>query len=213
MTIDEIDMLLEEGRIGINVAGADETIMSFLAAFNYDGRELDRGRGLREAGQRAQVTQKEERDDMIQARSVMSRVHKQAWQDYMDDLELTRLAHKEPSERWLALGLYGRRARSLTGFLSQASLYYTAALSDEEAQRAMARFGLTVERLLAHQAQLGELERLQEQLYVEAAEAKEATRQRDEALDAFAEWWSDFTRVARIALRSRPDLLAKMGLA
>jgi hypothetical protein len=212
MNIAEEDALLEAGRIALDNVGSHPLIVDLLAARGCDGAELERGRSLLDAARGSRLTQKEEREDLIEARAALKEVGSQTLQDFIDDLELTRLAHKEPSERWLTLGLTGRRPRTLSALLIRAPEFYQKLLSDQDAQQAVASKGLTREVLERRQGQLRVVEQRQAAVYIEAAESKEATRLGDTAFEAFADWWDEFVTIARIALRAHPDLLARLGL-
>jgi hypothetical protein len=209
----EHDELLEKGRIFLENVDSDVVILELLAPFGAADAEFERGRGLHAEAGESVIDQRQERTELAVARAELRSLHAEGLQDFVDDVELARMALKQPSERWLALRLHGSIRRTLTGLLAEGPRFYQLALEDTEAQPQLARRGLTVERLQAHQGRLSTIEQKQAQVYAEAAEAKEATRRRDVAMDDFAEWLGDMTQIARIALRSRPDLLAKLGLA
>ena len=111
-----------------------------------------------------------------------------------------------------ALELSGPKKQSISGWLRQALVFYSNVLQDTEAQTALAYFNITVEALTAGKAAVeavGALNTVQEK---EKSEARQATQNRDEALDALDSWLHKFYEVAKLALADTPQQLVALQL-
>jgi hypothetical protein len=103
-----------------------------------------------------------------------------------------------------------RKPLAFNAWHEQARHFYIALLADTETQNQLARFRLTGDTLQATQAQVEQTFALNSAQEQEKGEAQNATQQRDAAIEALAEWLSDFKVVARIALADSPQLLESL---
>jgi hypothetical protein len=131
--------------------------------------------------------------------------------DYMDTLTLARVALRKDVAAQTALGLKGERNQSESSYCSQALLLYNGLLTNPSYKTAIGAKGVTEAQLLAGKAGYESLTLKIAKKANETGEAQEATAMRNEAIDNFAEWFTDFRNVAFVALRTQPQLREKMG--
>ncbi len=115
----------------------------------------------------------------------------------------------EPGEERKAPGRDHRIARFLTG----AASLLQGVLADEEALSLLAAFGYARERiepLLAHAVRLEEADRAQEGV---KAAFHSAVASLEEEHDALRRWHTPWRRMVRKALKGRPDLMQRIGVA
>jgi vacuolar-type H+-ATPase subunit I/STV1 len=106
----------------------------------------------------------------------------------------------------------GRRQQSYSGWIKQASIFYTNALIDEGVKTALSSFGITEQALQEGQDNVNEVQpKLAAQLK-ENGEAQASTQARDESLEDLLDWMSDFVAIARIALENDAQLLEVLGI-
>ena len=110
----------------------------------------------------------------------------------------------------IALGLNGKVPANRQTFLPLARTSYAAQQAPYAAS--FATYGYSETALNALVVSLDALEQAIRARDAAEAAAKEATRQRDGAFTALKAWLTSFKRIARVALRQSPDLLAKLGL-
>jgi hypothetical protein len=131
--------------------------------------------------------------------------------NYIDHIDLARVAFKNDTAAKTALGLKGERKLSESGYRAQALLFYNGVLNNTAYKAAMAIKGVTEAELVTAQKAYDALGKKIADKYKETGEAQAATKARDKAIDDFADWFSDFKEVAKIALRPKPQLREKLG--
>jgi hypothetical protein len=109
-------------------------------------------------------------------------------------------------------GESGQRKRDLSGWLNDARILYTNLLNDIEALTEMEKYGYTTERLEAEQRQVEEVATLHSKQLGDTGEAQQSTRDRDHAIEAACDWYSDFRAIARVALSDRSQWLEALGI-
>lgn len=139
-----------------------------------------------------------------------------AWQTarkaYMRNVKLARVVFRDDLQILQELNLLGRRKQSFSGGKTQAEHFYTTALANPDCLTALAKLGITQEKLETDQALLGVVDATRAAQTKEMGEAQEATAARDAALDELEAWVSDFITVARIVFEDNPQALEKMGI-
>lgn len=131
--------------------------------------------------------------------------------DYIDHLQLARLVFKNNVAAQTALGLTGKRKVSESGYQAQAVQFYQGVLANAAYKAALATKGVTQAELDSQLAGFETLPNLSAAKAKETGEAQMATKTRDAAYDALAEWMSEFKQTAIIALRKTPQLREKLG--
>jgi hypothetical protein len=111
-----------------------------------------------------------------------------------------------------SLGLNEDYPWSISDWLTQARLFYTAALKSPEIQDKLKEFAVTAEKLQAGLALVDGVESLNSQQEVEKGEAQQATRDRDAAFAALDKFMYAFNKIARLLLTEKPEHLEKLGI-
>ncbi|GAB5517865.1 MAG: hypothetical protein RhofKO_01160 [Rhodothermales bacterium] len=207
-----IAQTLLEAQVALDNALTDPALITALAAFGYDADRLNEGKALYDAAATLQSAQQSEYGEQLSASAAFKEAHAAAREVYVRHLTLARLAFKQDAGALAGMKLTGRRKTSFSGWLEQAEQMYDGLLSKDAWKAAMASFG-------QDEASLQEGKRLLEVVAAantvhqqEKGEAQKATQDRDKALDALAEWMSDFRTVARLALADDPQQLEKLGI-
>lgn len=207
-----IDSKLLNAQVAIENALSNTTIKEALALFGYDDAKLEAGKTLYEAAQDAQSKQKQEYGDQFAASDELNAAMSAANLIYMRHVKVARIALRSQRGASEALQLTGRRKQSYSGWIKQASIFYTNALASTAEKAALAGFGIDEQALLDGQAQVTDVQAKLAAQLKEKGEAQAATQGRDEALDALLDWISDFTAITRIALEDQPQLLEMLGI-
>lgn len=212
MAYASIDQQLADAQLALRNARTDPDLSGPLADLGYDAARLDEGWALYQAAAAAQQRQSQEYGEQYSASDAFTMAWEAAQTDYGRYVKIARIALKGERGANAALGLDGTRKKTWAGWLAQARQFYTNALADGTTLTALARFGVTQEKLAAGEALLDGAEALAAAQKKETGEAQQATQERDAALEALDEWMGDFLSIARIALEENPQLLEKMGV-
>jgi len=148
----------------------------------------------------AQVAQKQEYDEQYAASQDFNMAWEAADDTYMQFIKVSRVAFKNNLNTAISLGLSGRRKSSFSGWLDQTQQFYLTVLENTDFQTALARFGITLEKLQEGKALVAAVVTAKQSKESETGEAQQATKTRDAVLDALEDWMSDFIAIARIAL-------------
>lgn len=130
---------------------------------------------------------------------------------YIEHVEIGRIAFKNDIAAQTTLGLNGKRKRSSSSYCNQALLLYKGALDNATYVSALAAKGVTNAELTAGKTGYTNLLDLEAKQQKETGEAQGATAKRDKAIDDFANWFSEFKAMGKIALSSKPQLREKLG--
>jgi hypothetical protein len=106
----------------------------------------------------------------------------------------------------------GPPRQCLDQVLQEARRFYLTLQSDAEIGAAMAARGLTAEKIAQALTDLGELEGLDQRQEYKNSRSQQATRSRNARRRAVADWMAGYQRIARIALRDKPELVEQLGL-
>lgn len=139
------------------------------------------------------------------------------WKDfyektYMVHVDIARAVFRREPDARRRLGLTGRRRRDKAGRYDQALLLYTNALADADLRARLAVRGLDEPTLQAAADRVTAIQKADFKQDDHIGLAKRATREREEAERALAEWLSVFRDIVRPALKDQPEWLERLGI-
>jgi hypothetical protein len=127
-------------------------------------------------------------------------------------LTIARIAFKKDVQAISTLEMTGKRATTLSGWLSQARNFYNALLANEEWKTVMAGYGQTAEKLAQRLENVNGVAKAAENVKKEMGDAQNATQERDTKFEELTSWLSDYDQIAEIALSGNPQLLERIGI-
>ena len=194
-----------------NVLAHPEIAAAFTGV-GYDGPVIQSGRDLLDTARGLYLAQITEYGEQYAATQELNDAWQTADNLYTRHRQFAGILFKDDPLRAKTLALNEPKKYSFTGWLDQALRFYAAALSDPEIISALGRFLITQEQLEEGQALVQQAAALDQAQECEKAEAQQATRDRDAAIDVLNEWLAVFRQVARIALANEPQLLEALQL-
>ncbi len=90
--------------------------------------------------------------------------------------------------------------------------FYSSLLRETEFLGTLAQFKVTPERLESEREGVNNLKLLRDDAMKEKGEAQEATRTRNEKLDALEDYCIELRVLAEIAMEEKPQLMEKLGI-
>ena len=150
--------------------------------------------------------QKKEYGESYEATDSLELARNEARQLYMRHLGVALKDNRGASK---TLRLSGNRKRGMFGWLAQARTFYS---NVEGVQETLAKFSLTEDELKQGQAMVGAVYQAYGARRKEFGEAKQATQNRDQALEALNEWTRAFISIAKAAFANDSEALELMGL-
>ena len=203
--------LLQAETAIVNIS-ENADIKALLANYGYDDAKLAAGLTLFTTATTLHENQLKEYGDQYSATQSFKRAVTAARETYMEHVKIARVAMKGSPAGGAKLGLSGSRASDFSGLAIQVDVFYVNALADPEVLAALAKFGITEDKLTASHAAFADTRAKYIKQKNETGEAQKSTQKRDEAVDELSNWISDFMVIARIALKNQPEMLAALGV-
>ncbi|UXP32943.1 hypothetical protein N6H18_03105 [Reichenbachiella agarivorans] len=207
-----IDAQLLQAEVAIHNATTNDAVKSAMALYGYDTTKVAENQALLDQGKTLHTKQKKEYGEQYSATDALSKSMKTADKWYIKHVKIARIALKNERGIWQSLQINGRRKKSQSGWVSQATVFYLNALSNPDVLTAMNQFGVSQEVLASTQLLVQDVANKLSIQLKETGEAQDATIKRDEALDLLMDWMSDFKAIARIALEDDAQLLEMLGI-
>ena len=183
-----------------------------LNAYGYTFERMSEGKRLLEVVTHMMTTHVEEYSNQYIATSEFAKLWKSVYANYMITLKVLRVVFTDQPEMLQRFNATGKRNRSLSGWLRDATIMYTNVLNSQETLNTLAEFGYSFEKLNKEFQAVTEVEQLHTKQLNEKGIAQQATLDRDAAFDDLCKWYSKFRAIARIALYERPQLFEAMGI-
>lgn len=204
--------LFEAARTAFTNARDEADLQSALAPYGYDTARLDAALATLDAAVAADQTQDREYAEQFAATAALNEAAAALRAAYLRHVKLARVAFQPGSVAYSALGLGGDRADALADLLAQARTFYATISKDADIQAVMDGFMLDAAAVNEALAAVASVEAARAAQAKEIGEAQVATRLRDDAVIQLRGVWSDFRRVAEVALEDQPQMREMLGL-
>jgi hypothetical protein len=199
-------------EMGIRGVKNSPEIQQIMMIFGYPSREIEIGEELLAKYKQLTSVQVGDYGDKYAASGLVIEKWSVAKATYMVTLKIVRVAFKDEPDMLVRFKATGRRRKSLSGWLSDAEIFYTNLLNTPVAVERLNRYSYTLQKLQQEFEMVKEIELLHSRRLTETGEAQQATVERDKAFDELCHWYSDFRAIARIALYEKPQLLEALGI-
>ena len=207
-----IDSRLLLARVAIENSLNNKSILDALSVFGYNSKKLKEGMALLEDAEQKHTQQKKEYGEQFNATDELNRAMEALNNTYIGHVMVARVALKDHRGHYQTLQIQGRRKKTYSGWLKQATIYYTNAMNDKGILAELGKFGMTPEILQKGLAAIKDIEKKIAQQKRETGEAQEATAVRDEAFEKIEDWVVDFLAVSRVALKEQSQMLEALGV-
>ena len=208
----DYDQLFADTRTAFTNARDLPEVQALLVPFGYDPVRLDAGLALIDAAEDATRAQQTEYAEQFAATSDLSESVAELRASYMRHVKLARVLFPPGTGEHTTLGLSGDRRDDLPGLIAQTEAFYRALLADARLLARTETVRLDQASAEAGLAQVEAVEAARASQAKETGEAQVATAVRDDAVSALRGYWSDFRRVAEVALEEHPQLRETLGL-
>ena len=200
-----IEQRLAAIETGLNVPATIPEAGTLLAPFGYDETKIGAGQQLLAEARDLANQQKVEYGEQYEATQAVQAAWDAAKGAYGPTLALARIALKNETAAQTALALTGKRKQSLSGWIDQATTFYSNLLANADWVAAMASLNRDQTALEAEQAVIQALVDANLTQEKEKGESQEATRARDAKLEELYDWYGDYRDVAVVALDGHPE--------
>ncbi|MCP5053050.1 MAG: hypothetical protein GY940_38135 [bacterium] len=212
ITDQSIDSRLIDYHVKMSNARDDEAISTRLKIYLYDEIRFDQGFILYKGAFDLHQLVKVEQSEQIGATQAFEKAFEDIHRDYMQHLTISRLVSRGDKKLENLGGLNHERSTTFTGWMGDARQFYAGVTSNAEFLGLMGTYGIAPEALEITKNAVENLEVLKKQQLLEAGDAQNAVKRRDQALEKLHRWVMDLVAIARIALADSPQLLEKINI-
>jgi hypothetical protein len=204
--------LLHAAQVAINNTQSDAEIAARMTAYGYDAARMNEGK-QRWAAAQAAVNQQTATEGTQREQTAQLRCCEQEARDaYQSLAKVARAVFPRHASQLATLGLTGRTPVNMAGFLTAATTLFDNALNNAQIKTTLASYGYDEAKLQSERAKIAACDAASQQQESAKGASQQATQERDAALKALNDWLSQFIKIARVALRDKPQLLEKMGI-
>ena len=182
-------------------------LQSRVALYGYTPDKLNQMLTQRQQAFDLYLAQKTEYSEQHAATAAFEQAWKTAHETYMRLVRLGRIIFRDEHAIFIKLTLNEERKRSFSGWLAQANTFFSNLLSDQNALTKYGQYNTPLAAVNAAKALVNAAEQANIIQAKETGEAQQATKERDEKMDALDSAMSEFYALAELACEDAPDLL------
>jgi hypothetical protein len=194
----------------LTTAQSDPEVSKLLASRGYDATKLAEGLAVQRAAQTAFSARQQAIGAQKQATAQLGSAQAAAQQVLTDFRETARSILKDDAAR-AALSLGTKVPTDLQKFITMARASFEAAVQNPAYLAELAKYGFPQANLQSAVALMDALASAGSAQEQAKAGAVRATQERDAACKELKAWMTQFRVIAKVATRSRPDMLKKIG--
>lgn len=208
---------LNSAQVAISNALADAGMLKMLAEYGFTAAKVKEGQKLYDIARLAVNTHKNLSGTQQDKTASVKKITKNAIDAYQSLAKVARAIWLKDKAKLVTLGLHGKMPKSTAGFITAAyTLFDNAAgaeiTSSSSATGTLAEYGYTKAKLTSERAKITELDKINQAQESAKGMAQDAARTQDKALRELAEWLARFIKIAKVALRAKPEYLEKLGV-
>lgn len=197
---------LNAAQVAINNTLGDAEIKALVADFGYTTAKLNKGKGLYTAALEAVNATKGGRGGQKGATAALKAAKFDAHDAYQSLAQVAR-ASLSP-EDLETLGLTDKEPRGTAKFIAAGYALFDNALT----VAALAEFGYAADRLAAERAKIEAYDQANQTQEAAKGTKQQTTAEKDVALADLNQWVAQYLKIAKVALRGKPQLLEKIGI-
>ena len=203
---------LNKMQLAVSNTFGDPVIKDMVAVFGYGDDKLNEGKQLYVNAlmssniQTATAgTQKDNTGKVIKAEKI-------ARNAYQDLAKVARAIFKNDKAKLKMLGLEGKMPSRIGEFLGTAYTLFNNAEQVEEVKKELSKYGYTDKKIAAEKQKITDYDVANQQQEAAKGSAQNSTREQDAALAKMDEWYAQYVKIAKVALKDHKELLEKLGV-
>jgi len=209
---DSIAEKLRTAQIRVSNTIKSPQIMAEVAKFGYTANKMQEGKGIVENAVIAVNNKVDKEGDAELATENERKCAIEGRGAYQDFAKILRAIYPLNAPELTKLGLVGKMPISTAEFVKSGILLFDNAKGDAAISAKVLEKGYTVEKITSEKAKI-EAYRDADQMQRDAnGDSITSTAEQKKALDEMDAWVSEFTKIAKVALKKNKKLLEKIGI-
>ena len=202
-----IEDRLNRYQTGLTNARDVPELQSRVALYGYTPDKLNQMLTQRQQAFDLYLAQKTEYSEQYAATDTFELDWKMAHDAYMRLVRLGRIIFRDERDVFIKLTLNQERKRTFSGWLAQANTFFSNLLSDQDALAKYGQYNTPPDAITAAKGLVDVAEKANITQAKETGEARQATLERDEQMDALDSAMSEFYALTELACEDAPELL------
>jgi hypothetical protein len=202
-----IDEMFTKCDLVLTVSRRNAGYRDIVVDYNQSA-QLKTGQHLYDTAYDLNLRQRAETAELMEATGNFKKARTRAYDAYLVNVKLARIVFKRDAEIARQLGLTGRREKSYDKLYMQMMHFYDIALADNTILQGLMRFNISIDKLHADRSLVIALDDSYKLRLKEAKEAKQTTRDRNEAIQKLGDWMKDYIGFLRVVLNDGEKLEA-----
>lgn len=204
---------LKTADVRINNSISNEDVKVEVTKMGYGLEKLTEGKELLENAKLAVRDAVSLEGEAKNATENESKRRKEAEDAYQDFAKVCRARFQKDQSKLDMLGLTGKQPQSTAEFIKAGYTLFGNAIDIQEILIVVSENGYTAEKLAADKAKIEAYENANKEQVSAKGASETATFEQNKALKKLNEWVSEYTKIAKVALRNNPKLLDKLGIS
>lgn len=204
------EMLQSYGAMFENLS-KDLDLKKELEEYGYDEVKIQEGKAIYDKARQAFDKNIKETREYSLSLLEFKEKYKELYKGFSSDRTKSRIDFKEGSKEFIKLRLKGRMERVASKSIEQIRAFYKVLSEDDGLIQVLSAYKIDQDRVREQLQKLSETEKAYATHQNLIGESQQATKNKNNAFDVLNQWVSKFYKVARIALKDRPQLLESLG--
>ena len=203
---------LNAAQLALNNTLAVTEIQEAVGKYGYNRTKVEGGQALYKEALAAVEVRDEAAGAQQAATDKANAARTSAREVYQALAKVARAIFAKDRAKLTSLGLTGRMPAAAGEFLGTAYALFDNAVRVADVRTALSEYGYDEARLQEERAKMEAYDLANQAQEAALGAAQQATRDQDAALKALDEWVAQFLKIARVALRGKPELLEQLGI-
>lgn len=212
MNMTKIEDKLNAAKLAIQNTQGDDELQSLVGAYGYNAAAMQEGLALYTKALEAYGKQKALAGSQKDATARLKEFEAEAREAYQGLAQVARAVFKSDRAVLKSLNLEGNMPALASVFISRAYVLFDNAANLAEAKETLSRYGYNAQKLAEERAKIEDFDEASQAQEAAKGTAQQATRDQEAAIDAMIGWLMQYLRIAKVALRGKPELLEKLGV-
>ena len=203
---------LNAAQVAINNSLKNPDILKLVAEYGYTPIRLKQGQALLDGAKQALNLHTSLSGAQQDSTAKVKKITKDAYAAYQALAKVSRAIWLKNKPMLETLGIKGVMPKTTAGFLHAAYTLFDNALNNPDLQEQLSDYGYTKPKLAAERKKIEEFDNTNQLQEASKGAAQDAAKGQKQALTALDEWLARYVKIAKVALRDRPQLLEKIGV-
>ncbi len=207
-----ISELLTAVDIAITNTLKDPEIIGMVGKFGYTEEKLQEGKNLLDIAMQAVKNKTAIAGNQFQATEELKKAEKEAYDAYQSLVKVAKAAWMNDKAKLAQIGVTGPMPKRIADFLVKAYTVFDNILNTPELKEDLSHFGYDENKLNSEREKIVRYDQANQKQEAAKGAAQQATKDQEVALKNLNGWFSQYVKIARVALKDRKQLLEKIGI-